>query len=309
MTKSSSSKTYALLGGWVIVATGAGLYLTHLLTKPKNKEFIAPMAAVRQCGPTPITAEEQGKIIAEWIIKPEKLATEIKASLARTIKSLPEEALIALKKNHLKVAIDEGETPFTCTIYENSSAKSGQPSTVMRSAVNCLRSTGKDSVALILGRPRIDASNGKPRAFSEKDLIDETLLPEFFWTIFEGLYKSSDSPGKLDPNSPSISNISDQIKRYVVDSYNFSENEQEFYYKEFGASGTANPAFATRTLVLTARSLYCSSESYTKLAKTQPEATKRFMSIYGCALGKPWHMQASDYSELCPVVAKASSGG
>jgi hypothetical protein len=89
----------------------------------------------------------------------------------------------------------------------------------------------------------------------------------------------------------------------VVDGYKFSDEEQNYYFDRFGAAGTETPAFITRTLTLTASQVYCSADSFQRLQKNQPEATKRFMNIYGCALGKPWYMPDSEFSSACPNIA------
>jgi hypothetical protein len=308
MKRNTRTKTYFLVSAWVIIATALGVYLTNTLTKPRNKDFTAPMAAFRQCGPASLPSDDQRKILTDWIIKPESLSADVKDSLVRVINSLPDGAIEALKKKNFKVALDRGDQPNTCSVYDKPDGRTNTREKALKTAVNCLKTQAKNSVTLVVGPQRLIANDGNPRSVTDKNLIDETLLPTIFWTLLEGLYKPADAPGPLAPGKPSIANISEQIKRYVVDSYKFSEGEQEFYHREFGAAGLATPAFATRTLVLTASNLYCSGESYGNLSKTQPEATKRFMSIYGCALGKPWHMTSADFSGLCPTVAKASPG-
>ena len=303
MKKLSSTRTYGLLAIWVMGATAIGIYITTILSKPKIQEFIAPMAEIRQCGPTAVASDQERKLVAEWVSQEGKIPSETKNAIARTIKSLPDGVLKALQNKHVKITLDRGESPYTCTVYDKSSDKSRQASIPLRSATNCLRTVGKDSIALVLGFSQHVAADGKPRAMTEKDVINETLLPVIFWTLFEGVYKATDAANRLEQDNPSISNISEQVKRYIVSGFKFSKEEQEFYLREFGAAGIETPAFASRTLVLTATNLYCSEESYARLSKSQSEATKRFMSIYGCALGKPWHMQDVDFSSICPNIA------
>ncbi len=299
-------KTYGLLVIWVIVASAVGIYLTKIFMKPKNQEFFAPLAEVRQCGPTAITTPEENKALTQWVYHSDKLPAEAKSALVRNIKALPAGALKALEQRNLKFALDRGESPYTCSVYDKPVDRSRAPAKLLRSAENCLRTTGKGSTALVLGPPKLELPDGKLRGLSEKDLIDEVTLPTVFWALLEGLYETSDVTSQ---DKPSISNITSRIKRYVVDGYKFDPDEKTYYLRTFGAAGTETPSFATRTLVLTASTLYCSQESYTQLQKYQPEATKRFMSIYGCALGKPWHMASADFSGICPSVAKTSSGG
>ncbi len=306
MKKFSKTKTYGLLIVWVIAATAIGIYLTNWLIKPKDQESIAPLAEIRQCGPTTITSEQEKKILAQWVIQGDRLTADAKSALARNIQALPTQGIKALEQRNFKFALDRGEAPYTCLIYDKAPSNSNPAPKLIRSAENCLRAAGKDGTALVLGRPQLVMPDGKPRGVYDKDLIDEVTLPTVFWSLLEGLYETSDVTSQ---DKPSISNISSRIKRYVLGGYKFDPDEKTYYLRTFGAGGTETPSFATRTLVLTASTLYCSQESYTQLQKHQPEAIKRFMSIYGCALGKPWHMADGEFSGICPTLAKASSGG
>lgn len=306
MKNFSKIKTYGLLIVWVIAATSIGIYLTNWFIKPKHQESIAPLAETRQCGPTTITSDQEKKILAQWVNQGDRLTADAKSALARNIQALPTQAIKALEQRNFKFALDRGEAPYTCLIYDKAPSNSNPSPKLIRSAENCLRAAGKDGTALVLGRPQLIMPDGNPRGVYDKDLIDEVTLPTVFWSLLEGLYEPSDVTSQ---DKPSISNISSRIKRYVVDGYKFDPDEKTYYLRTFGAAGTETPSFATRTLVLTASTLYCSQESYTQLQKHQPEATKRFMSIFGCALGKPWHMGSADFSEICPTLAKASSGG
>jgi hypothetical protein len=307
MKNISKNKAYGLLVVWVVAGTAAGIYLTKILLTPKHQEFIAPLAEFRQCGPTAITTPEENKIIAKWSFHSDKLPADAKSALARNIKAIPDGALKALERRRLQLALDRRESSYTCSIYDKPGSKPGAPAILLRSAENCLRATGKDSTALVLGAPHLVMPDGKPRRFSEKNMIDEVTLPTVFWSLLEGLYQPSDlSIPNPAQDKPSIANISRQIKRYVVDGYQFDPAEKNYYLRTFGAAGTETPSFITRTLVLTAANLYCSSESFARLQKQQPEATKRFMSIYGCALGKPWHMADTEFVGLCPNLAQSN---
>jgi hypothetical protein len=306
MKKYSSKKTFALLFIWVLVGTAVGIYLINSLTKSKDDETPAPLAQARQCGPTDLSSSEEDKILSEWTVKVEKLPADAKKALAANIKVMPEDALMALKKYNLKITFDRGESPYICQTFDGSSGKSTNGGRPRQSAENCLKITSKNSLALVIGHPRLEMPDGQRRVLSEKELVDELTTPSLFWAIFDGLYKPTDDPTKnLGPNDRSIQNISENIKRYIVGAYKFSTAEQEHYLRRFGAAGTETPAFMTRTLVLTASNLYCSKESFDRLSKSQPEATQRFMSIYGCTLGKPWHLADGEFSKFCSSVAVA----
>ena len=85
----------------------------------------------------------------------------------------------------------------------------------------------------------------------------------------------------------------------ATEALNIGPGEQEYYRREFGGAGTKSPAFETRSVVLLASNLYCDGDTFTRLNKQQPEAVKRFMSTFGCALGKPWHQAEADFKTYC----------
>ncbi len=306
MKKYSSKKTFGFLFVWVIVATALGVYLVNTLTKPNNEDKPAPLAGIHQCGPRDINPEDQQKILSEWTVKIDKLSTDARKALAANIKTLPQESLLALKKHNLKVTLDRGDVPYNCQVFDTPSGKKTSNVSPTRTAQNCLKILSKNSLALIIGRPALETPDGKPRFLRDDELIDEYTTPTLFWALLEGLHKLADNPvKKLGASDPSIQNISENVKRYIVGAYNISLDEQEHYLRRFGAAGTGTPTFITRTLVLTASNLYCSKESFERLSKSQPIATQRFMSIYGCTLGKPWHLADGEFSKFCSNLATA----
>ena len=293
--KWTSPRGYWLLSMWVIAATAGGIFLVDYLSKPKDQEHLAPAANVRQCGVLPKSVEAEREFIKTWLVGVDKVTANGKLALVRTISALPEKVQATLKERNIRFSVDAGFGPYSCTADEKST---------VRASSSCLKSTPKDGEVLVVGYSQLIQPDGKPRDMADDAIIDESLMPVTFWLMFEKLLKPDDGEGFLDQSVVSKENVMDQIKRYVVGGYNFSPEEQDFYRREFGAGGVETPAFVSRTLTLTASSLYCDSESYGRLGKSQPEAVKRFMSSFGCALGKPWHLEEKEFGSLCPNLAQ-----
>lgn len=289
--KWTSPRGYWLLSMWVIAATAGGIFLVDYLSKPKDQDYLAPASNVRQCGQKPKLIEAEREFIKTWLVGVDKVTANGKIALIRTISALPEKVLATLKERNIRFSVDAGFGPYTCTADEKSSN---------RASISCLKSTPKDGEVLVLGYSQLIQPDGKPRVMTDDAVVDESLMPVTFWLMFEKLLKPDDGESFLEQSVVSKENVMDQVKRYVVGGYNFSPEEQDFYRREFGAGGVETPAFISRTLTLTANSLYCDGESYARLGKSQPEAVKRFMSSFGCALGKPWHMEEKEFVSLCP---------
>lgn len=304
MSYFSKSKTYWLLGIWVVTATAAGLYLTKVFLKPKDQDILAPMADVRECGPKNLADNQSSKTLSQWVTQVEGLSADAQSALARNLQALPDGATKALEQSRFKIALSRGDAPYTCVVYDQPPNKSKASAMPLMTAENCLRSTGKGDTTLVLGRPQLLNPDGTPRYLQDEDLVDESLLPTVFWALFEGLYQPSDLGSiKLDQEAASATNISSTIARHVVSAYNLTPEEKQYYLKAFGAAGTETPSFLRRTLALTAAAAYCSQESFARLQNQQPEVSRRFMSIYGCTLGKPWHLADDDFSKFCPNLA------
>jgi hypothetical protein len=303
---SISKRRYTLLALWVIGASALGIYLVRHFSPPLPKDTPAPEALTHQCGPKDLSAEEEQKLAAAWIANPKEVSDEAKRAVVRVVRTLPERVISALRsptgavdKVSIKITLDQGKWPYVCTEEVRSSS---------RFAITCLKNISGVGRVLVLGRSSLVSADGRQRQLSDQELVDQSLLPALFWLSFERLGSLRDEKPVLPEPVVSKSNVMSRIKQYVVDGYKFSPEEETFYMREFGGSGTKTPAFVNRTVALTGSQIYCDAESYERLNKNQPEAVKRYMSAFGCSLGRAWYMDEGDFSGICPTLA-ASGGG
>ena len=302
---SISKRRYALLALWVIGASALGIYLVRHFSPPPPKDTPATEALTQQCGPKDLSAEEEQKLSAAWIANPKEVSEEAKRAVSRVVRALPERVAAVFRspagsvdKVSIKITLDQGKWPYVCTEEVRSSS---------RFAITCLKNISGIGRVLVLGRSSLVSADGRQRQLSDQELVDQSLLPALFWLSFERLGNLHDEKPTLPDSVVSKSNVMSRIKQYVVDGYKFSPEEEAFYMREFGGSGTKTPAFVSRTVALTSSQIYCDAESYERLNKNQSEAMKRYMSAFGCSLGRAWYMDEWDFAGICPALA--SNGG
>lgn len=257
-----------------------------------NTTRLAPLAETRLCGAPLSDAAKESDLIKDWIVSDEDLSSSAKSSLAHTISALPLGITKSFAARGIRIAFGQDKEPFSC----------GSPNVTQQfgKGSSCIKQLPDYGEVLILAPMNVENSEGNRTNTSLEERIDRALMPALFWTTTEYLW-AIPKRATLTDSEPHLANRFEAAKTQVARALKFSSDEQDFYRRDFGASGTENPQFATRSVTLLSAALYCDALSYSRLAASQPDAVKIYMSTFGCALGKPWHMADAAYKSLCLI--------
>jgi len=290
----ANKKSYALLAGWVVVGSALGIFVYNKWMRDGEEIKLAPMAEAHLCGEqSVVTDQEVQQAAKKWLVNTHNMPFEIQKTLLRNIEALPEAVKRTFDELGMRFTLESGKDPYTCA-PRNSVASAPGPS--------CVRGSIGDGYFTVISAPQLDAPDGTPAKVTTIRQLEPTILPIGFWLLFQGMGRGETSAAFRDDEISHSSRLL-TLKKYVMDAFKFSRGEQDFYYRTFGPSGIQSPAFYTRSIILTASNLYCNKESFDRLSRLQPEATRRFWAVYGCALGKPWFMTNDEFDKLCPNLA------
>lgn len=289
MSLSKSPKS--IIAGVIIVGVAATAWIVYKKRSAQKDEQLAELADVRSCGADLKDQKAEGAQLKKWLANETELQSEGKQALLRNLSALPPQVIKTLESRNIRFAWESLRSGLTC-------APSGAGANVgLR--FSCLKSTSNYGDVMIFGSDPGTGADGKPLPPNEREIIDGRMLPLVFWSLFEQIWNTAEERDLVADNARSRSNDFSRLKRHVSEALTIGPGEQEFYRREFGGAGTRSPAFDTRATVLMAANLYCDADTYARLQKQQPEAVKRFMSSFGCALGRPWHLGEADYNSYC----------
>jgi hypothetical protein len=290
----ANKKSYALLVLWVVAGSALGVFVYKKWNRDRDEVKLAPMSGARICGEQRVVTDQEVQQDAKrWLVNTSDMQIEVQKALLRNIKALPETVTRILDEVGMRFTLESGKDPYTCA-PKNRVASAPGPS--------CVKGSIKDGYFTVISAPLLEAPDGTPAKVTAIRQLEPTILPIGFWLLFQGMGRSETSAAFRDDEISHSSRLS-TLKKYVMDAFKFSRGEEDFYYRAFGPSGVQSPAFYTRSVILTASNLYCNKESFDRLSSLQPEATSRFWTVYGCALGKPWFMPADEFTKLCPNLA------
>jgi hypothetical protein len=280
-----------IIGSLVIIFISLAIWFVGQKKTETKQDQLAQLAEIRRCGPATTEEGVESRLIKKWVVNDSELQAEAQSSFLRNFSALPQRALKALENKKIRFAWESLRSDLTCSPPGSGAA--------VGLRFSCLKSTPKHGDVVILGSEAGMGPDGVELVTNQKDIIDGRMLPLVFWGLFEQLWNTAEDRELIDGNTRSRANDFTRLKRYVSESLKIGPAEQEFYRREFGGAGIKSPAFATRSVVLLASNLYCDGETYARSERQQPEAVKRFMSTFGCALGKPWHLAEADFKSSC----------
>lgn len=290
----ANKMSYVLLTVWVVAGSAIGIFFYDNWIRDKDEVKLAPMSAARLCGDQRImTDQETQQAAKKWLLNTTDMQIEVQKSLLRNIRAFPETVTKNFDEVGMRFTLESGKDPYTCA---------PRNSVVTVPGPSCVKATMKEGYFTVISAPLLEAPDGTPAKVTAARQLEPVVLPIGFWLLFQGMGRNETSAAFRDDEISHGSRLF-TIKKYVMDAFEFSRGEQDFYYRAFGPSGAQSPAFYTRSLILTASNLYCNKESFERLSSLQPEATRRFWAVYGCTLGKPWFMSAAEFTNLCPNLA------
>jgi hypothetical protein len=282
-----------LVSGAVLLGLiAAGIYYQKKRAANKEEQ-LAELAEIRSCGSQTSDPKTESAVLRKWFANENDLQSEGKSAFIRNMSALPSQVVKTLEARGIRFALESPRSALICT-------PSGAP-TGSGLRLSCLKSIPSFGEVMIVGADPGVGADGKPLPVNEREIIDGRTLPLVFWSLFEHIWNTAEEFDILDEKVRSRSNSFSRLKRYVSEALTIGPGEQEYYRREFGGAGTKSPAFETRAVVLLASNLYCDADTYARLSKQQPEAVKRFMSTFGCAMGKPWHLAETDFKTHCAM--------
>ncbi len=267
---------------------------------PQVKEpSYARLQEPARCGRTTLTQTERESMLATFAIRSDNFSEGVEASLARNISALPDYANKLFKTKRLKFGLLNDAAKVTQKDPDH------RLNDVYGRPISVLEESETGSINLFMA-PDLDLSDkilqqGISAIGHEQVVrgIDESLLPVSFWLIFEYFWNTQPERGVLADSVASTHSLFGQLKSRIAGLMKFEDAEVNYYFQEFLGSGTANPNFATRTLVLIAANTYCSQETYDILRRDQKDALQLFESKFLCLLGKPYFMSDLDFQKKC----------
>ena len=291
---------YIAAAVWVVVGSAIGIYVYDQWARQDEKEALAPLASTRACGQERVlTDKDVAEQASKWLVNQSATPMDLQKVMLRNLAALPETAAKTLRQSGIRFAVETSQAPYTCA---------GQNATMATGGISCVKATPKDGLFAVLSYPQSLSSDGAPLNTPPSEQLEPIVLPVSFWILFQGVWRTEKPKPPLD-NEISQSNRLLTIKKFLVSAYKFSPGEVDYYHKYYSASGPQSPTFLTRSLILTASNIYCSKTTYENLSSQEPEAVQRFWQVYGCTLGKPWHMTDGDYQKICTEKPPASSTG
>jgi hypothetical protein len=283
-------KFYLAAAGWVIFGSAIGIYVYDQWTRNEEKEALAPFAAPRTCGQDKVlTDKELDGEAAKWLVNQKATPRDLQKVLLRNLAALPDAAVRTLLHNRIRFAVETNQAPYTCASQNTAQTPGG---------ISCVKATPREGLFAVLSYPQSVSPDGSALKTPPPEQLESIILPVSFWVLFQGVWRVENPKPPMD-NEISPTNRLLTLKKYVVSAYKFTAGEEDYYHKYYTASGRQSPTFLTRSLILTASNLYCSKIAYENLSNLEPDAVRRFWEVYGCELGKPWHMADDEYKKIC----------
>jgi hypothetical protein len=295
-----TQKLYIAVASWVIVGSAIGIYVYDWWARENRKEALAPLAASRTCGPEKVlTDKELDGEAAKWLVNQTATPRDLQKVLLRNLAALPDAAVRTLLHNRIRFAVETNQAPYTCASQNTAQPPGG---------ISCVKATPRDGLFAVLSYPQSVSPDGSAINTPPAEQLEGIVLPVSFWVLFQGVWRVENPKPPMD-NEISPTNRLLTLKNYVASAYKLTSGEEDYYHKYYTASGRRSPTFLTRSLILTASNLYCSKDSYENLLSQEPDAVRRFWDVYGCVLGKPWHITEDEYKKICPEKMTESSTG